>query len=107
MAELYYRALAHHIKRFNSCSKCILAWFFDIGKSLYWERCTTSIYLQYIRSIINKVKDGFLQIEAKKVHMVEVIAFLYVPQCLIPKERLDGKEEEHCNLIHLPMKIHI
>ena len=55
------------------------------------------------RSVAAKVKDGLTQIEAEEIHQVEEVAFPHVPQYLISKERLDGKEGEHYNLTELPI----
>ena len=54
-------------------------------------------------SVVDKVKDGLAQVEAKEIHLVEEIAFPHVPQYLISKKRLDDKEGQHYNLTQLPM----
>ena len=54
-------------------------------------------------SVADEVKEGFIQIEAEEVHLVEIVAFTHVP-LLSPISRSDGKEGQHYNLTQLPME---
>ena len=60
-----------------------------------------------LNSVVNKIKKGFTEVEAKELQQVGSIVFLHVKQTLYLMERVDGKDGQHFNLTQLLIETEI